>query len=68
MDTFSDEEEIQETICVEPYRFEPIRCSTNAESDTESDENGGDKAGIIPDTNTDRKGNTKWYLYICHAS
>ena len=46
MDHLSEEEEIQQVICI-PYKFEVIRCSTNAESDQESNENGGDKAGII---------------------
>ena len=59
-----EEETIQESFCVEPYRFEPITSSVYTNSDSDSDESSSDNTGLIPDVNTDRIGNTRWYVYI----
>ena len=64
MASFYVEEENQDTMFIEPYRFEPIKKSDNLASDEESDESVGENRDIIPDENTIRLGNTEWYVYF----
>ena len=62
MDGMCEEETIQESFCVEPYRFEPIISSVYNNSGSESDENSSDNTRLNSDVNTDRIGNTGWYI------